>query len=114
MRVLAQRSRLDCPDWYGPCVDSDGNVKGTREPAPSRIPQSKYDALFDERHVFDAIRESFLFSAGTLDATVIMLEAIASERDLSPTARAQLDKIPIRGSSSSCRASGAAINALFR
>ena len=66
-------------------------MKGTREAAPSRIPQSKYDALFDKRHIFDAIRESFLFSAGTPDSMVILLEAIASERDLSPTARAQLE-----------------------
>ena len=82
MRVLARRSRWDCTDWDGPCVDSDGYVKGTRERAPSRIPQSKYDALFDKRHFFDAIRESFLFSAGALDAMVILLEAVASDRDL--------------------------------
>ena len=42
--VLAERSRLDWTHWHGPCVDSDGYVKGTRERAPSRIPQSKYDA----------------------------------------------------------------------
>ena len=89
--VLAERSRLDWTHWHGPCVDSDGYVKGTREPAPSRIPQSKYDALFDKRHVFDAIRESFLFSAGTLDAMVILLEAVASDRHLSHAARAQLE-----------------------
>ena len=100
VRVLVERSRLDWTYWDGPCVDSDCYVKGTREPAPSRIPQSKYDALFDKRHVFDAIRESFLFSAGTLDAMVILLEAMASDRNLSPAARAQLEKFPIRGSSS--------------
>ena len=90
--VLAEGSALDWTDWHGPCVDSDGYVKGTRELAPSSIPQNKYDALFDKRQIFDAIRESFLFSGASVDAMVTLLGAVSSHQDLSVAAKAQVEQ----------------------
>ena len=49
--------------WLGPPVNEDGFVRGTRELAPEQCPRRKCEALFDNRRIFDKIREDFLVSA---------------------------------------------------
>ena len=92
VRVLADESGIDWPHWRGPCVDSDGYVKGTRTQAPSCIPDTKYDALFDDREVFDPIREAFWFTGASVDAMVTLLDAVSSHRDFSAAAKAQVEQ----------------------
>ena len=92
VRVLADETGIDWPHWRGPCVDSDGYVKGTRTQAPSCIPDTKYDALFDDREVFDPIREAFWFTGASVDAMVTLLDAVSSHRDFSAAAKAQVEQ----------------------
>ena len=58
--ILYSDENQDYQAWLGPPVSEDGFVRGTREDAPEQCPRSKYEALFDNRPIFDAIREDFL------------------------------------------------------
>ena len=49
-------------DWLSPPSADDGKNRGTQMLKLDDCPRSKYEALFDERPIFDAIRESFLFT----------------------------------------------------
>ena len=49
--------------WVGPPVNEDGFARSTRELTPEQCPRIKCDAVFDNRPIFDKIREDFLVSA---------------------------------------------------
>ena len=59
-RYLYSEENQGYQAWLGPPGNEDGFVRGTRELAPGQCPRSKYEALFDNRPIFDAIREDFL------------------------------------------------------
>ena len=58
--ILYSDENQDYQAWLGPPVSEDGFVRGTREDAPEQCPRSKYEALFDNRPIFDAIPQDFL------------------------------------------------------
>ena len=60
-------------------MDKEGYVLGTRQQRPVQCLRSKYEALFDDRPIFDAIRFDFLVSADPsmkLDRVINMLESM--------------------------------------
>ena len=77
-------------EWLGPCVGNDGTIKGTRVVPPANCPRRKYEALFDTRAAFDAIRESFLLSAGSLGGMELLLGELACNEDVTAEGQAAL------------------------
>ena len=60
-------------------MDSDCYALGTRQKRPDQCPRSKYEVLFDNRPIFDAIRFHFLVSADPkmkVDRVINVLEKL--------------------------------------
>jgi hypothetical protein len=78
--------------WLCRPYNDDGYIRATRELAPAECPRTKYEALFDERPLFDGIRDDFLVLSGSDTQRVNVLRAlkdIVQEHKLSNSCQRQ-------------------------
>jgi hypothetical protein len=74
-----------CYDFLNTAHNEDGYVRGTSCEFPADGPTCKYTSLFDERPMFDSLREAFLVGArasGRADACSTVVAQVVGDTDI--------------------------------